>query len=203
MFYTTLAPYQNHKGTPPPLTKLRSPLPIDRHVCPVIRPVDLLRLPQREDGLDGERHAGLAHAHRLVLRVVRDPRRRVELGVDAVAAPRGHDAAAPRLGVLLDDAAEVPDRGAGLDELDCLVEAFTRGLDHPDRVRIRLGAVTDVVRLVEVGMVAPMVYGDIEVDYVSVQEDTLVRYPMTNNLVRGCTEGLGEVAIVQGGRVGL
>ena len=52
-------------------------------------------------------------------------------------------------------------------------------------------------------MVAPVVYRDIKVDYISVQEDALVGYPVTNNLVRGCTEGLGEVALVQGGRVGL
>lgn len=88
--------------------------------------------------------------------------------MDSVAAPGRHDAAAARLCVRLDDAAEVADGRAGLDDLDGLVEALARRLDDPDRVRVCLGAVADVVRLVEVGVVTLVVDGDVQVEDVAV-----------------------------------
>ena len=123
--------------------------------------------------------------------------------MDAVAAPRRDDAAAPRPGVRLDDAAELADRRPGLDELDGLVQALARRLDDPDGVGVCPGAVADVVRLVEVGVVAPVVDGDVQVEDVAVQEDAVVWDPVADDLVRGSTQGFGEVVIVQRRRVRL
>lgn len=103
-----------------------------------------------------------------------DPRGWMELGVDAVTAPVGHDAAVLGLGVLLDDLAKVAERRAGLDELNGLVQALPRRLDDPDRVWVGLGAFAHVVGLVDVGVVAPVVQGDVEVEDVAVQQDSLV-----------------------------
>ena len=129
---------------------------------------------------------------------MRDPGRRVELGVNAVPAPGGHDAAATGPRMLLNDAAEVAERRAGLDELYRLVEALPRRFDHLYRVRICPCAVTHVVRLVKIRVVAAVVDGDVEVDDVTVQEDALVGYPMADDLVRGRAQGLWEVVVVQG-----
>lgn len=63
------------------LTKLRSALPVNSRVRPLVRPVYLLRLPECQDRLDREGHAGLACAHGFVLCVVRDPWRGMELSI--------------------------------------------------------------------------------------------------------------------------
>ena len=178
------------------LTKLSGPLPVNGDIRPVIRPVHLPRLAERQDGLNRKRHARLAHADGLVPGVVRDPGRGVELGVDAVAAPRGHDAAAPRLGVGLDGGAKVPYGRAGLDEGDGLVETLAGRLDEADRVRVRAGEGTDVIGLVEVRVVAAVVDGYVEVEDVAVDEDAVVGDAMAHDLVGRRAEGFGEVAVV-------
>lgn len=102
-------------------TELSSPVAIDRHIRPSIWPVDLARLPQCEDRLDREGHAGLAHPDGLVLGIVRYPGRRVKLGVDTVPAPDSDYIAASGPGVPLDDVAKLPYRSAGLHGFDRLI----------------------------------------------------------------------------------
>lgn len=140
------------------LTKLRGPFSVRSRVCPVVRPRDLSSTAERKNGLDRERHSWLAHADDLVLGVVCDPRRRVELGVDAVPAPGRYHGALLRLCKLLDDLADLSEGRAGLDDGDGAVESLARGLDDADRLWVRLCAVADVVRLVDVGVVAAVVY---------------------------------------------
>lgn len=107
----------------------------------------------------------------------------MEFRVDAVPAPVGHDAAVVELGVLLNDLAKVAERRAGLDELDGLVQALPRRLDDPDRVRVGLGALAHVVRLVHIGVVAPVVQGNVQVENVAIQQDALVGNAVADDLV--------------------
>lgn len=88
---------------------------------------------------------------------MRNPGWRVKGGVNAVATPSGDDAATTRLGVLLDDLAEVANWRARLDDLNGLVEALTRRLDDFDRVGVRFSLVAYIVGLVEIGMIALVV----------------------------------------------
>lgn len=148
----------NHKcGISLVRTELSSPLAIDRHIRPLIRPVNLARFPQRKYRLDCESHAGFAHTNGLVLGIVRYPRRRVELCVDAVAAPGSDHIATSRLGMLLDDFSELPYRSTRLHNLDGLIQALTGRLNYPDRIWIGFGSLANVVRFVQVSMITAMV----------------------------------------------
>src|SRR3954462_3709142 len=59
-------------------TKLSSPFAINSYVCPVIRPVDFTRFSKRKDGLDCKSHSGFACSYRLILAIMRYPRRGME-----------------------------------------------------------------------------------------------------------------------------
>lgn len=139
------------------LTKLRRPLSINSGAGPVVGPGDVPVLAEGQHRLDGERHAGLALSNGLVLGVMRNVWRAVEDGVDAVADIRPNDAAVIGLCVLLDDVAKLAEEGAGLDELDGLVETLARRLNQTDDVGVCERLVADVVRLIQVAMVAFMV----------------------------------------------
>lgn len=186
-----------------PLTKLRSLLAINRRARPVIGPGDIAVLAQRNHGLNRKSHAGLALSHRLVLGVVGDVGRAVEQRVDAVAAVRADDAAVPLLCNLFDNVAKLADERARLDGGDGGVEAVAGSFHNADRVRVGLGAVADVVRLVEVAVVALEEEGDVDVEDVAVEEHALVGDAVADDLVEGCAYGLGEVVVVQGRGVGL
>lgn len=105
-------------------------------------------LAQRNHRFDRERHARLALADRLVLAVMRHVRGAMEQRVHPVPAVRPDNAAVPGLGVFLDGVSEIPDKGSGLNQLGGLVKTLPGRLDYPDRVGVRLGLVSDVVRLV-------------------------------------------------------
>ena len=124
--------------------------------------------------------------------------RAVEDAVDAVADVGADDAAVPRLGVRLDHVAKLAEQRPGLDKLDCLVQALTRRLGDADRIGVGLGPVADVVRLIEIAVVALVVQGHVEVEDIAVEEDPLVGYPVADDLVDRGADRLGEVAVVQG-----
>lgn len=63
---------------------------------------------------------------------MRDVRRAVEEGVDAVTDVRGDDGAFVLLGVFFDGVADVAEGEAGPDGRDGEAEAFARGLDEGD-----------------------------------------------------------------------
>lgn len=155
-------------------TELRGALSINRRAGPVIWPSNVPVLAERDHGLDRECHPGLALADRLVLGVVRHVGGAVEQGVYAVAAVRSDDAAVLGLGVLLDDVAKLPDQGSWLDRLDGLVEALAGRLDDAHVVGIRLRLVADIVRLVQVGMVALVEEGDVDIEDVAVNQGALI-----------------------------
>ncbi len=132
---------------------------------------------------------------------MRDVGRAVEQLVDAVAAVRADDAAVLFLGDLFDNVAKLADQDTRLDRLDRLVQALARGLDNADIVRIGLGTVADVVRLVEIGMVPLVVECDVNVENISVQQDALVGDAVADDFVDRRATRLGEVVIVEGRRI--
>lgn len=140
------------------LTKLSRPFAIHRHVCPVIGPIDFPRFAQRQNGFDCECHPRFAHSGHLTVGIMRDPGRGVEFGVDTMATPGRVDATVSGLGMLLDDLAKVSEEGARLHELDCHIQALSGRFHHSDRVRIRLGSITHVIRFVHVSVVTTVIY---------------------------------------------
>lgn len=176
-------------------------LAVNRRARPVIGPGNISVLAQGNHGLNRKRHAGLALSNRLVLGVVRHVGRAVEQLVDAVAAVGADDAAVLLLGHLFDNVAKLADQGTGLDCLDRLVQALAGGLDNADIVGVGLGSVTNVVRLVQVGVVALVVERDINVEDIAVEQDALIGDAVADDFVdRGATR-LGEVVIVEGRRI--
>ena len=129
--------------------------------------------------------------------------RAVEDAVDAVADIGADDAAPPFLGVLLNHVAELADQRARLDVLDGLLEALAGRLGDADGVGVGLGPVADVVRLVEVAVVALVVEGHVQVDNVAIQQDALVGDAVADDLVDGRADRLGEVVVVEGRGVSL
>lgn len=94
----------------------------------------------------------------------------MEQSVDAVATVCSDHAAVLLLGHLLDDVSEFTDQNSGLDRLDGLVQTLSRRLNNTHVVRVGLGLVADIVRLVEIGMVPFMVDGNVDVEDITVEE---------------------------------
>lgn len=159
------------------------PLAINGGAGPVVRPCDVPVLAQRDHRLDGECHARFAFTDGLVLGIMRHVGRAVEELVDAVATVRADDTAVLLLGVLLNDIAKLPYQDARLDRLDGLFEALARGLDDSHVVRVRLCLVTNVVRLVEIGMVAFVVERDVNVENVAIDKYALIGNAVADDFV--------------------
>lgn len=169
------------------LTKLSRQLSVNGCAGPVVRPRNVSVLAQRNHGLDSKGHSRLAFADCLVLGVVWDIGRAVEQLADSVAAVGSDDTAVLLLGVLLDDVSKLPDQGTGLHSLDGLFQALSCRLDDTDGVRVRLGPVTNVVCLVQIGVVAFVVEGNVDVENIAVEENTLIGDTVADDFVDGCT----------------
>jgi len=127
---------------------------------------------------------------------MRDVGRAVEYRVDAVADIGSNDAAVLGLGVGLNGIAKVAEQCARLHQLDGLIEALASRLYNTDSIGVRLGPVTNIVRLVEIPVVALVVERDVEVDDVAVEEYALIRNAVTDDLIQRGTHRLGEVVVV-------
>lgn len=106
------------------------------------------------------------------------------------------DAAVLTFGVFFDDGARVAEGHAGFDEGDGLVEAFAGGFDDADGGRVGARERADVVGFVEVAVEAGVVEGDVEVDDVAFEEETLVGDAVADYFVDGGADGFGEVDVV-------
>ena len=168
-------------------TKLSSALSINSSTGPVIGPCDITVLAQSNHGLNRKGHARLAFANRLVLGVVRNVGRAVEKLVDTVTTVRANDTAVLGLGVLLDNITEFTDQSARLNSLDSLIETLASAFNYANVIRVGLGAIANVVRLVKIGVVAVVVQGDVDVENVTVEQDSLIRNAVANDFVDGCT----------------
>lgn len=77
--------------------------------------------------------------------------------VTAVTTVRLDNADILALGMLFYRVARVAEQHAWLDKLDGLLEALSRGFHHTDGIWIRLGLVSDVVRLVKIAVEASVI----------------------------------------------
>lgn len=178
------------------MLKLRSPLPVSRHTRPVIRPRLIPVSTQRDHGLDGEAHARLRLAHRLVLCVMRNVRRAMEELIDPVTAVSLDDATVICFGHLLDRVAIRAEECTGLDKFDCFVEAVPCGFYDAHIVGILRRCRADVVCFVQIAVKAVVVQGDIDVQNVAVFQGSMIGNAMANDFVDACADGFGEMAVV-------
>lgn len=178
------------------LTKLCSQLSVDCGTGPVIRPGHIAVLAQGDHGLNGKGHARLALAHCLVFGVMGNIGGTMEDAVDAMAHICPNHTAVAALGMLLDDVSKLAEQGSRLHLLDSQLQTLAGRLHNTDRVGIRLGPVADIVRLVEITVVAIMIQRHVQIDDVAVEEDALVRDAVANNLIYRRADRLGEVVIV-------
>lgn len=169
------------------LTKLSCQLAVNGCAGPVVRPRNVSVLAQGNHGLDSKGHSRLAFADCLVLGVVGDVGRAVEQLADSVAAVGSDDTAVSLLGVLLDNVSKLSDESTGLHSLNRLFQALSCRLDDTDGVGVRLSSVANVVCLVQIGMVAFVVEGNIDVENIAVEENTLIRNTVADDFVDGCT----------------
>lgn len=116
---------------------------------------------------------------------------------------RLHNTTIPTLCQLLNYSAVILERGSGFSDRDGSVETVSCGFDDAHGVGVCKGFVADVVRFVDVAMEAAVVEGYVYVYDVAVFEDALVRDAVADAFVYACADGFGEVAVVEGGGVGL
>lgn len=93
------------------------------------------------------------------------------------------DGTPSRFGVLFDDVAEVFEGDAGFDHGNCLVEAFSGCLDELHELLIGERFVADVVSFVEITVIAFMVESYVEVEDVTIQQNSLIRNAVTDDFV--------------------
>jgi len=185
------------------LTKLSCQLSIDSSAGPVVRPSNISVLAQSNHGLNGEGHPGLALSNSLVLGVVRDVGRTMEKLADSVATVSSDNAAVVLLGMLLNNVTKFSDQSAGLNGLDRLIQALSCRLNHTNSIGVGLGFVSNVISLVQIGVVSFMVQGNIDVENITVKQNALVRNTVADDFVNGRAARLGEVVVVQRRGVGL
>lgn len=109
--------------------------------------------------------------------------RAVEQLADAVATVCADDAAVLCLGVLFNNVSKLANLHTRLDGFDGLIQTLARSLNDAHVVWVGLGAVANVVRLVQVGVVALVVQGHINVEDIAVEEDALVGDTVADDLV--------------------
>lgn len=122
----------------------------------------------------------------------------MEDGVDAVTDVSADDTAASGLGVRLNGIAELAEQRAGLNQLNGLLQTFTRRFSDADRVWVSLGPVAHIVCFVEVAVVPFVVQCNVEVYDIAVEQDALVGYPVADDFVHRSADGFGEVVVVEG-----
>lgn len=103
--------------------------------------------------------------------------------VDAMATVGPDNTAFLALGVLLDDVAVLAEKSAWLDNLNGLVQAFTRSLGYAYCIRVCQSLVANVVCLVQVSVEAAMVQSNVDVEDVTVLEDSLIGNAVADDLV--------------------
>lgn len=114
----------------------------------------------------------------------------------SMTAVRPDNTAVLLLGVLLNDVSKLADQNTRLDSLDRLLQTLAGSLDDTNSIRVSLGLLTNVVGLVEIGMVTSVVKRNVEIQNVAVHQHSLIRNSMANNFVNGGTAGLGEIVVV-------
>ncbi len=81
----------------------------------------------------------------------------MEDAVDAMPNISPNYTATPRLGVLLNHVAKLPEQSAGFDQLDSLFETLSSGFGYADRVGISFRLVSHIVCLIQIAVVSLVV----------------------------------------------
>lgn len=182
--------------------KLCRPRPVDGHTRPIIRPCFIPGTAHTYHRLDGKTHPRLRNAHGLVFRVMRNIRRTVEQRIDTMPAIRRNDRAFLLLGVFFYRVADVAEGEAWFDGFDGKPKTFAGGFDQVDICFVQAcGA--NVVGFVEVTVVAAVVEGDVEVDYIAIEENSGVGNTVADYFVDGGADGFWEVHVVEGRGISL
>lgn len=177
--------------------KLSRAFAVNSNTGPVVGPCSVLVCSETDHRLNSEAHAGFGHTDGLVLCVVRDVGCAVEQSVDTVTAVGLDGTATSVLGVLCDDGTVLSEQCVGLCDLDGFVQTLAGSLDDANRIRVGQSLVADVVCFVDIAVEAAVVQSNVNVDDVSILEDTLIGDTVTNGLVDRSADRLGEVAVVQ------
>jgi len=103
--------------------------------------------------------------------------------------------------MLLNDVADIAERGAGFDDRNGLVEAF---LGHHGKFMSMGSYLTDIEHLARIPVKAVLDDRDINIhDVTFFQDGVIAGYAMTDDMVHGCADRLGKTIVIQRGRDGL
>jgi hypothetical protein len=98
--------------------------------------------------------------------------------------------------MLFNDVAYIAKQHARFDDCNRKVQALPRCFHDTNRVWVRLCLVANVVRFVEIAVVAAIVDADVDVEDIAIKEDALVGYAVANDLVGRGADGFREVIVV-------
>jgi hypothetical protein len=182
---------------------LSSAFAIDGRAGPIVRPGNIPVFPKSNHGLNSESHAWLAFADGLILRIMGHVRRAVEQFTNPMPAISSNGAAALAFRVLLDDIAKLSYQRSRFDCLNRLVQALTCCLDNTYIVCVGFRLVANVVCLVQISMETFVVKGDVDVQYIAVEQGSLVGDTMADDLVDRSTARFRKAIVVQRRRIRL
>ena len=128
-------------------------------------------------------HSRLCSTHRFVLSIMRNVWSGVEELVDPMATVRLDDTAVSTFGVLLDHIARIAEEHARFDNLNGLVETFPCCLNNTNRIRVCVCLVADIIRFIQIPVEAFMIECDVEIEDVTIQQNSLIRYAMADDFV--------------------
>jgi hypothetical protein len=121
----------------------------------------------------------------------------MEQAVNAVATICLDDTAVFRFGMLFYHIAVVSEKRSGLDEFDSFVQTFSGSFNYSHGLWMRFRLVTHVVCFVQIAVKASVVECNIDIEDITIDENSFVWDTMADNFVRGRAYGFGEVAVVQ------
>jgi hypothetical protein len=122
----------------------------------------------------------------------------VEEPIDAVSAVCFDYSTISTLCMFFNNSSRISEEHAWFDYLDGLIQAFSSCFDHTHRVGIGFGSISNIVCFVQIAMKSFVVERNVYVEDVTVQEDSIVGYAMTDDFVGRGANRLGEMAIIQG-----
>src|SRR6056300_167251 len=100
--------------------------------------------------------------------------------------------------VLLYHMANIPERRAGLDEFNCLIQAL---LGYANQTFGVLGHSADTEHLAGIAMKAIFDYGDVDIDYISrLQDFAVAGNAVTNHVIYRCAYGFRKSVVVKRSR---
>ena len=165
------------------MLKLGCPTSIGGDTCPIIGPCLVSISTQADHRLNCKARSSLGGTHGFILGIMRNVWSGVKELINAMATVGLDNAAVSTLGVLLDHVSRVSKEHAWFDYFDCLVKTFSRRLNNTDRVCICSCLVADIIGFIKVAVEAFVIECDVEVEYVTIQQNSLIWYAMADDFV--------------------